>query len=71
MTLPGETVGKSITAINCTECGKVLYLEVCRSNAGYYLGYKCSKCGPFSRESGYYPTGQDAFDAGIRGDYGR
>lgn len=71
MTLPGEKESKSITAINCTECGKVLYLEVLRSNAGYYLGYKCSKDGPFSRESGYYPTEQAAFSAGMRGDYAR
>jgi hypothetical protein len=71
MTLPGETVGKGITAIGCTECEEVLYLSVYRSNAGWYLGYRCPKCGPFSRESGYYPNEGEALDAALRGDYGR
>lgn len=71
MTLPGETVGKGVTAISCTECGRVLYLNAYRSNAGWYLGYRCRKCGPFSRESGYYKTEEEALDAGVGGDYGR
>jgi len=71
MTLPGETVGRSVTAINCTECNRVLYLGAYRSNAGWYLGYKCGNCGPFSRESGYYPDENAALEAGVRGDYGR
>lgn len=33
-----------------------LELQVCKSNAGWYLGYWCPKCGPYSRESGYFPT---------------
>lgn len=75
MALPGETVGtrgqRVITAINCTECGRVLYLKAYQSNAGWYLGYRCGNCGPFSRESGYYPSRNEAELAALEGDYGR
>jgi hypothetical protein len=41
------------------ECGKTHQLQVCHSNAGYYIGYYCynpEKGGPISRESCYYAT---------------
>lgn len=31
-------------------------LEVLQSAAGYYLGTHCDFCGPYGRESGYFPT---------------
>lgn len=39
----------------CEDCGKKLKLQVCHSNAGYYIGAWCY-CGSYSRESGYYST---------------
>lgn len=48
--LPGECVGLNGTRCNC---GLDLPLEVCQSAAGYYLGYWCPQCGPFSRETVY------------------
>jgi hypothetical protein len=35
-------------------------VEVLRSNAGFYIGFMCYNCGPYSRESGYYPTKEEA-----------
>lgn len=49
--LPGETVGGE--GSQCFECGKALELQVCRSAAGYYLGYWCDTDGPCGRETGY------------------
>lgn len=43
----------------CEDCGVVLHLQVLRSNAGYYIGTFCN-CGPYSRESDYYPKREDA-----------
>ena len=40
----------------CSECKTLLPLQVCHSNAGYYLGYLCNTCGPESRETGYFST---------------
>jgi hypothetical protein len=37
----------------------VVELEVCHSAAGYYIGTWCN-CGPYSRESGYYRTSDEA-----------
>ncbi len=39
----------------CDDCKQELELAVLRSNAGYYIGTECH-CGPYSRESEYYPT---------------
>ena len=58
MTLPGETVGTIET--ECFECQRVLNIEVLCSAAGYYIGFFCLTCGPYSRESGYYKTSRDA-----------
>lgn len=37
----------------CIDCKRVLKLKVCHSAAGYYIGYCCDTCGPWSRVSGY------------------
>jgi hypothetical protein len=52
MALEGEL--KGFNGVTCT-CGAKLTLQVCRSAAGYYLGYFCTCSGPISRETGYYP----------------
>ena len=51
--LPGECLG--VNGYEC-ECGEVHHLQVCRSNAGYYLGYYCPEEGPISRETGYFTS---------------
>ena len=62
MTLPGETVGYRPEGVKCPDCGYVMELDVQRSAAGYYLGYFCGSCGPYSRETGYYFSEADAQD---------
>jgi len=69
MTLPGECVNDTETT--CYECGTKLAIEVQRSAAGYYVGFFCSRCGPYSRESGYYPTIERARQALDSGSYFR
>ena len=60
MALPGE-----INHDRCLEptCGKKLYLKVCTSAAGYYLGTECDAHGPNSRESGYFASSEEADEA--------
>jgi hypothetical protein len=58
MALPGETI-RSGADPTCEDCGVTVTLQVCSSNAGYYLGTWCN-CGPYSRESDYYPTREAA-----------
>jgi len=62
MVISGETAG-TLGGVVC-ECydGKrrELSLSVCLSGAGYYIGYWCPMCGPYSRESGYYKTRDEA-----------
>jgi hypothetical protein len=58
MALPGETVGEK--SCICMDCGAELHIKVCRSEAGYYIGFWCNTCGPYSRESGYYSTAEKA-----------
>jgi hypothetical protein len=70
MTLPGECVGP--TATICHECGTELLIGVLKSAAGYCLGFFCNECvTPYSRESGYYRTFQEAESALNIGTYGR
>ena len=69
MVLPGETIATGGPE-TCDECHKTPELQVCRSNAGYYVGTYCD-CGPYSRESGYYPTHEQAESALNSGVYGR
>lgn len=47
-----ETVGlKKVTV--CLSCGNELPLLVLFTSAGYYLGFLCPECGPYSRETNY------------------
>lgn len=56
--LPGETI-HSGASDKCPDCDTKLVEEVLQSNAGYYIGTRCC-CGPYSRESHYYKTREDA-----------
>ena len=47
----------------CTLCDTLMPLKVCKSAAGYYLGYFCPKDGPYSRETHYWATEAEAKDA--------
>lgn len=58
MAVPGELAG--LNSVECSGCGRVLLLTVCSSFAGYYLGHFCPECGPYSRETGYYQTREEA-----------
>jgi hypothetical protein len=61
MALPGEiTNGASFAT--CT-CGSKLPLQVCKSYAGYYLGYICYECcSLYGRESHYFSTKEEALE---------
>ncbi len=52
--IPGETI-LSGAPDRCDACGKALVLKVWVSPAGWYIGTACY-CGPYSRESDYFPT---------------
>jgi len=56
-----ETI-KAGAPSTCEDCDVKLVAEVILSPAGYYVGTQC-KCGPYSRESGYYPTEKKALEA--------
>lgn len=56
--LPGETIRTGASPV-CEDCGTKLEMQILRSNAGYYVGTAC-RCGPYSRESGYYASHQEA-----------
>jgi len=58
MALPGECVNSTLT--KCMDCGTTLPIKVLRSNAGYYIGFFCPNCGPYSRESEYYKHEHEA-----------
>ena len=81
--LPGETIASGASPF-CTgddpddtspyaihHAPYTLVNEVCDSNAGYYVGTFCPYCGPYSRESGYYPTHEAAQAALTEGTYYR
>ena len=53
MVMPDETTSKGPPE-ECADCGTTLELIVLSTSA-YYVGTHCS-CGPYSRETGYYPT---------------
>lgn len=40
----------------CPICGEKLQVRVLRSNAGFYIGTQCGKCGPVDRSTGYFPN---------------
>jgi hypothetical protein len=69
MTLPGECVNDTKTT--CHECGTGLTIDIQQSAAGYYVGFFCQECGPYSRESGYYRSYEEAEKALNTGSYGR
>ena len=69
MTLPGECVNDVQTI--CMECGTTLDLQVLSSAAGYYIGFMCPECGPYSRESGYFRDREQAETALDLGGFGR
>jgi len=61
--LPGETIASGASP-TCPECGVSVRMGIYHSPAGYYIGTYCN-CGPYSRETGYYPTrekAQEVFD---------
>jgi hypothetical protein len=66
---PGETIASGADA-TCDYCSLTPELRVYSSQAGYYVGTYC-KCGPYSRESGYYHTYTDALAALATGTFGR
>ena len=69
MTLPNETIATGAEP-RCPDCQAVPKLAVTCSGAGFYVGTWCL-CGPYSRESGYYPTREAAAAALESGAYGR
>ena len=69
MALPGECI--NATHAVCCECQAVLDIEVLSSAAGYYIGFLCPNCGPYSRASGYYRSREDAQHALDSEFYGR
>ena len=60
MALPGELSG--LEGVIC-DCGEHLDLDVYRSGAGYYVGYFCPMCGPYSRETDYFRNKDSAATA--------
>lgn len=56
--MPGETI-LSGAPDTCRDCGIELKFEVLRSAGGYYIGTRCD-CGPYSRESEYFTTRDEA-----------
>jgi len=66
---PGETLRTGASPI-CRDCKIKVVPQVCMSSDGYYVGTMCN-CGPYSRESHYYSTHQDAKTALKSGNYHR
>jgi hypothetical protein len=69
MVLPRETLATGADP-TCSDCGVTPKLQVCSSPAGFYVGTYCD-CGPYSRESGYYPTRDAAQKALEKGGFER
>jgi hypothetical protein len=69
MVLPLETLATG-AAPTCSDCGVTPKLAVHQSPAGYYIGTYCD-CGPYSRESEYYPTRDKAEKALDKGGFER
>ena len=77
MVLPKETIARGADK-QCSDCGDILELQICRSPAGYYIGTYCRHCrvrhlleDHGSRESNYYETRQGAEAALKAGGYER
>lgn len=58
---PGESVFSMKEKV-CPDCQTPLNLKVCSSAAGYYVGTTCD-CGPFSRETRYFCSKEEAEEA--------
>jgi hypothetical protein len=58
MAVDGELSG--LKGVTCSDCETELPLQVLSTPAGYYLGYFCPHCGPYSRETGYYKKREQA-----------
>ncbi len=69
MTLERETIADGAQP-RCEACHTMAKLDVYRSGAGFYIGTYCH-CGPYTRESRYYPTREIAQAALDSGHYGR
>jgi hypothetical protein len=69
--MPGETIASGASK-TCHECNITPELAVYQSPGSqlYYIGTYCN-CGPYTRESGYYPTRKEADDALTKGGYER
>ena len=67
--LPGETIASGAPVI-CSDCNTEAIWGVYHSAAGYYVGTYC-ECGPYSRESGYYRSREQADKALASGDSAR
>ena len=68
MVLPNETIGTGAPK-KCEECGTTLIPKVLHT-CSYYIGTEC-QCGPYSRESGYFKSRDEADKALASGVYGR
>ena len=66
----GETIASGAEPY-CCDKDRPLKLQVCRSAAGYYIGTICDRCGPYSRESDYYETANEAKEDLDNGEFGR
>ncbi len=56
----GERVPHGIDkTIKCEDCGEDMKAKVLKSGGGYYIGRMC-QCGPYSRDSRYFKTEEDA-----------
>ena len=59
--IEGETVATGAPGkCNDQGCPGASGPKVLQSAAGFYIGYFCDGCGPYSRESGYYATDEEA-----------
>jgi hypothetical protein len=67
--IAGETIASGASP-HC-DCGTLMVNAVQRSAAGYFIGTFCGQCGPYSRESGYYSTAEEAQADLDSGDFGR
>ncbi|HZW82066.1 MAG TPA: hypothetical protein VFF14_01415 [Candidatus Deferrimicrobium sp.] len=56
---PIEGVRRELV-IPCDECGQDLPLTVLSVNGNHYIGRFCQECGPYSRETEFYKTSDEA-----------
>lgn len=69
MVMPKETIQTGAPE-TCEDCGATPKIEVQNSAGGYYIGTWCD-CGPYSRESDYFRTREQAEKALKSGMFGR